>query len=226
MLLLLPQGVAAVGTPLATQASLVDALYRLGFQSAADLNQSDWLTAAELNQWANRAVKHLAVRTGIFVTFDDSITVAPGTAQYDLPEGHIYTVLAAVGTKLLWITSVGELWALDTSWAATDASNTADELPERASLDAGGLGTITLYPIPVAAGTIAQVLQQMPVGENAQATMVLPLNPILQAYITDAMLEGARRKESDHRAEDMADHYAERMKLFEAVCENLWGPRE
>lgn len=217
LLLLIPQGTAPIGQTLHTQASQVDALYRLGFQNASDLNQAIWLTSAELQHWSDEAVSHLAAVAGVFLTYDQSVQVAAGTAQYSLPTGHVYTVLAAFNNGILWITPVAELWALDADWQAT-AGNPD---PKRCSLDAGGLGTATLYPLPTEPGTLSQVLQQVPAS-----TGVLPLPSVLQDYFTYSMLAGARGKESEHAQPEMAQHYRERLKLYDQVCEHLWGPGE
>lgn len=219
LLLLFPQ-TAPLGLPLNTGAALADCLYRLGFQSASDLNTAPWLTATELQQWSDRAAQNLAVHTGVFLTFDTSVPITPGIAQYALPTGHTYTVMAALGqaNRVLRITPAVELWALDSNWQAASCDPVAVPNPSRCSLDAGALGTATLYPVPVSNDTLAQVLQQVP----AQ-TVTLPLPQVLQSYFSDSMVLGARRKESDHRLPEIADHLEQRLKLMDAILIHLYG---
>lgn len=218
MLLLLIPEVAPIGLTLDTRIALADTLYRLGFQNPSDLNIAPWLTAAELQEWSDRAADHLAVATAVFLTFDESIAVAAGTALYTLPTGHGFTVLAALvgANKVLRITPAVELWALDSNWQAAAADPVAG--PLRLALDAGALGTATVYPVPVAADTLAQVMQQDPVSKAT-----LPLPQVLQGYFSDAMVLGARRKESDHRQAEVADHLEQRLLLYDKVIQHLYG---
>jgi hypothetical protein len=215
MLTLILQSVA--GSPLSADAAVVDAVYRLGFSSWAEIAAgTEWVTPAELYAWADEEAKKLAYEAGVFVTNDTSITVTGGTAVYGLPASHVFTMAAALGNTPLRITPVRELWALDGCWPATTGP------AMRCSFDAGSVGTITLYPIPNAGGTLSQVCQEFPA--DLVAGGALPLPAVLQDLFTYAILGGARGKESDAAMPEMAAHFGERVKLYEQVAEHLWGP--
>lgn len=200
-----------------------DVWFRLGFLKPADLAVAGrWTGPAELYQFADDAVKKLAYEVGAFTVHDASIATVSGTALYSLPATHVFTIMAWIvyagsSPQMLRMTSVGQLFALDASWVATTGN------PMRASLDAAIDGTLTLYPQPVAIGTVNQILQEIPAAVVAGASSI-PLSPVMQDYFSYAMLAGARAKESDAAMADMAAHFGERMGLYEKVADHLWGP--
>lgn len=201
------------------QISLNDVIYRLGFADAADFSQPGaWVTGAELLEWADEAIKRLAWSVAAFLTYDNSIPVVAGTSLYLLPSNHVYTVAAWVNGAPLRITRVSDLYALDADWPAAGGP------PTRCSLDAGRVGTITLYPSPSQNGTLSQVAQEFPAATVAGGATTTPLPLIFQDYLSYAMLRGARMKESDSRDLAMANHYDQRMKLLEQVFEHMYGP--
>jgi hypothetical protein len=213
--------VEVIGVSLDTAASVTDVIYRLGFATSGDFSDSSWVTAAELYQWGDEAAKRLARETGAFVTFDESIALAPGTASYRLPSAHVYTVMAwavyADGSgQLLRLTSVGDLWALDGNWQTT----TGDA--RRVSLDAGGPGTITVYPIPIEAGTLWQALEKFPATISAAASTV-SLPTVMQDFFSYRMLAGARGKESPQADLAMAQHFSQRADLYTQIATYLFG---
>jgi hypothetical protein len=215
LLLLFPQGAAAGELDVAN--SLNDALYRLGFQGAADIAAAgSWVSVAELFQWADEAAKELAYRSGVFLTADASITAIAGTATYALPARHVFTVNAWLNGVPLRITAVRDLWALDANWPTTSGNTT------RASMDAGSVGSITLYPNPLTGGPLAQVCQECPPAIALGASAIL-LPTVLVDYFTYAMLAGARGKESEAAMPEMASHFEQRLKLYESVIQHLWG---
>jgi len=221
LLLLIPQGPAGTGPPptvsgLDVAASLADVIYRLGFQGLNDFGAEPWVSTDELYQFADEAAKKIAYQSGVFLTLDASITVTPGTAVYELPATHVYTLAAALGNAPLRITPVRDLWALDANWAATSGPST------RCSFDAGSVGTISLYPSPTAGGSLNQVCQEFPPQVQAGASAIA-LPTVLQDFLSYAMLAGARGKESEAAMPEMAAHFAERCALYEQIIEHLWG---
>lgn len=195
-----------------------DVLYRLGFIDSTDLAQStSWVTSVELYQWADEAVKKLAYEAGVFTVADASITVVIGTPVYNLPASHVFTLAAWLASNPLRITPVRELWALDGKWNATSGP------ASRCSMDAGSVGTITLYPVPNAGGTLTQVCQEFP-ATVALGSSTLALASVLQDYLSYAMMAGARGKESEAAMPEMAEHFAERCRLYEQVIQKYFGP--
>lgn len=202
-------------------ACYTDAIYRLGFASGAEVTSTSWVTAAELYQWADELARRLSYQTGLFLTYDGSVSVSAGTAAYALPATHLFTAAAALitasGLQLLRLTSVGELFALDGAWSATTGPAT------RISMDAGGLGTATLYPNPTVPGTLGLICSEAPAAAITSGAPTVSIPTVLQDMVTYAMLKGARGKESDDAMPDMAAHFEERLKLYEAVARHLWG---
>jgi hypothetical protein len=196
-----------------------DIPYRLGFTGPSEVTSSSWVTINELYQFADDAIKRLAYQAGLFPIYDTSITIVANTPTYALPGTHVFTVAAWMGTQPLRITPVRDLWALDATW-----QNTINPTALRCSFDAGSIGTITLYPNPTVGGaTLAQICQEFP-GTVASGSSVVQLSLVLQDYFAYVMLLGARGKESDYAQPDMAQHYQERVSLYEQVMEHLWGP--
>lgn len=200
---------------------IADAWFRLGFQSAADMATAGaWVTADEQYQFADDAAKYLARESSLFLTYDASINVVAGTPQYAIAEAQVFTVTAWLvylgSVRQLRLSSVGQLFALDASWAATTGP------PTRLSMDAGAPETYTLYPNPVQNATLAQVMQEVPAALVAGGSQ-LSVSPVLQDYFTYALLGGARGKESDSSMPDMAAHFAQRCALYDAVIDHLWG---
>jgi hypothetical protein len=207
--------------------SVADLWYRLGFQSQADLDAALWVPPADLYQFADEAVKRLAWTAGIFKVFDSSVVVTSGQAELTMPAGHVFTVAAwfLYGSlvQLLRLTNVEQLYALEAAWGAQTG------VPTRLSMDAGpvlgvgGPGQALLYPSPNVAGTLCQVIQQTP-ATVAQGASVVPITAAAQDYFTYAVLATALSKESDHARPEVAAHCAERMKLFEKVFLQYFGP--
>jgi hypothetical protein len=201
--------------------SIADVWFRLGFLSAAELaTNALWLTTTELYQFGDDACKRLSHSAGVFFVVDTSINVVAGTASYALPAAHVFTVMAWMvyagqPVLVLRMTSVGALFALDANWATTIGD------ARRISLDAAPVGNATLYPIPIAAGTLAQVCQIFTAVANGSSTV--PLCQLMQDYFSYALLAAALGKESDFAKPEVAMHCGERMKLYEAVAAHLWG---
>ncbi len=196
---------------------ITDLIYRLGFVNADDVDATGtWCTSTELYEFADEAVQRLAYLTGAFITYDSSITVTEGTAVYAEPAANVFTLQAWLGDVNLKLTPVRELWALDSTWSATSGAST------RASLDAGSIGTITLYPNPSAGGTLNQIAEEYPSTIALDASTVqLPIP--LQDWLSYRMLEAARRKESDGTQTEMADHYEQRAATYEEIVQRLYG---
>ena len=196
---------------------VADLAFRLNFKDGTDLAAAgNWVTVTELYEWADEAVQQLAADAALFVTYDTSITVSSGTALYNLPASHVFLLGAWLAGTGLRLTPVRELEALDGTWSATSGAAT------RCSVDAGKVGTITLYPKPTAGGTLGLLAQQRPATIDATAhTTQLP--GVLQDAITYAMLAGARGKESDAAMLDVAAHAEQRLDLYRQVVRHLYG---
>jgi len=201
-----------------TANSVSDVLYRLGFQSSGDIALStSWVTVAELYQWADEAAQKIAYASGVFCTADASLTAIASTAEYALPASNVFTLATFLNGVVLRMTAVRDLWALDATWPATSGPAT------RASLDASGVGTITLYPVPTVGGTLTQIAEEYaPTIALATSTVALPT--VLQDFFSYAMMAGARGKESDAFMPEVAQHFEDRMSLYESVIQHLYGP--
>jgi hypothetical protein len=210
-----------------TSVCLADAVYRLGFASLADSQSAQaYVTNNELYQFADDHLKHLSYQGGIFIGLDTSVAVTAGAGVYGLPGSHVFTLMAWIAPQAgvggsnqpLRPTPVSGLFALDNTWATTAGES------NRYSLDAGSVGTITVYPIPLTSGTLCQICQQFPATVTAAAPQILEMPSVLQDALTYAMLAGARGKESDNAMPEMASHFKQRLDLYDAVIEHLWGP--
>jgi hypothetical protein len=200
---------------------VADSWHRLGFQDAAEITSTSWVTSDELYQYADDAVKYLARTTALFLTYDSSIAVRPFASTYALPASHVFTQTAWLNNSTgsnqqLRITSAADLWALDQAWPQTNGP------PTRVSFDAAGATNAVVYPAPTVAATLWQVMGLVPPAITSGNTM-LELPAPVQDYLTCAVIAGARSKESDSAMPEVAAHLAERMRLYEAVFQQLWG---
>jgi hypothetical protein len=202
--------------------SVADVWFRLGFLSSTELaTNAHWVTLAELYQFADDAGKRLSYTAGLFAVVDPSISVLAATAAYSLPASHVFTIFACIvyagqATQILRMSSVGQLFAFDANWPTTSGD------PTRASLDAGGVGTLTLYPIPISNGTLNQICQEYPAIASGSPSVAV--SPVLQDYFSYALLAGARGKESDFAMPEIAAHAKARMDMYDQVAQQLWGP--
>jgi hypothetical protein len=203
--------------------ALNDVWFRLGFMSTDDMSVDDrWVTIDDLYSYVDEEARRLAYSLGLFMAYDASVAVAAGTPSLPLPSHHVFTVFAWLvypdaPLRALRLTGVAQLFALDAQWAIAEGP------PARLSLDAAEAGTAVLYPSPVVPAVLAQVRQESPapVREGASA---LPLSPVMQDWMSYAMLAQALDHESDHMRPEVAAHCRERMKLYEKIAESYWGP--
>jgi hypothetical protein len=221
-----PQGAGIAGVDIAQV--IDEMLPTLGATSLGDVS---WCLAdgSEFYQWADEYAKRLAHRCGVFVERDTLTTVEPGTAVYPVPEGHIDTIHVSIttsggdGTPLrLRPSTVRDLNALDATWPTTTGIVT------RYSMDAGGVGTITLYQNPSSsgnAGMLAVIFHQFPAAIALGSSVVQIASPIGD-YFQYGMLAEARRKQSEGAMPEMADHFDQRVAMYEQVMLKYWGPDE
>jgi hypothetical protein len=198
-----------------------DLWFRTGFLSQADMLAANWLTVAELYQYADDAAQSLARATALFLTHDASVAVTAGTAVYTLPAGHIFTESAwlvdtSSTVQLLRLTGDGQLFALDGRWATKTGT------PTRLSLDAVNARTAALYPAPVANATLNLIAEIAPPAVAAGSS-VLPVSDVLEMYFSTAIVAGVLARESDHAKPEVAAHLVERLKLLDEVVKSLWG---
>ena len=166
------------------QASVNDCTYRLGFMPYGDIGPSSWVTPNELLQFGDDAAKLLSRITSLFLAYDNSTDVVAGTPQYDLPAAHVFTVTAwlvspAGAVQQLRLTTVGQLFALDAAWTATQGE------PTRLSMDQGAVGIGTLYPNPTADATPARSRSSFfrRFRRLRQGQTTLPISVVLQDMI-------------------------------------------
>jgi hypothetical protein len=200
---------------------VADSWHRLGFQNAAEITSTSWVTSDELFQYADDAAKRLARTTALFLTYDASIGANVGQATYALPAGFVFSESAwlnyGASTQQLRPTSAAELWALDQAWPATNGYTT------RISFDAADANHAVLYPIPAAGGaTLAQIIGVVPPTITSGAS-TLAVPEVVQDFVTCALIAGARSKESDSAMPEVSAHLAERMAMLEKVFQAYWG---
>lgn len=218
LLLILPQGPAIAGVNVDT--IIGDLIPALGAGSLQDL---DWVSEAELYQWADEAIKRLSHRCGVFVFRDTSTSIESGLSPYPVPQAHIDTIHVTLvpvsGAPLsLRATTSAELEALDGNWTATVGPIT------RFSMDADGTKFITVYMTPMATGgSLAWIFHGFPAEIESGETAVDVASPIGD-YLAYAMLGEARRKQSERAMPEVADWCDKRLDLMEQVIEAYWGP--
>jgi len=192
-----------------------DLLARLGAANWTDLN---WCTQSEVYSWLDEAAQRLG-ELGLFVQ-QNSQTLTPGTAQYPLSANWLQTIHASASGSLLRAASAEELEALDSEWTVTQC--VTGEPSSRYALDAGPLGTITLYPQPADADTLSTIDQVSPATVTYLQTLI-PAPPPVSDYCFYFALMRARGKESPNAMPEIAAHAADRVKHLEQVLAIFGG---
>ena len=212
-LLLFPGGPAFSGIDLANViADIQPALGATGFQ---DL---DWCTQAELYGWADEGANRLTRRVGVWVNRYGGQTVQPNTGPAPRPLDAVDVIHVSINGSSLRPATALQLSALDAIWSETIGN------PQRFSMDAAP-GSIFLYP------GLTQTVGMATIYHQRQATIqqgssVVPIASPVQDYFGYSMLAEARRKESDQAMPEMADHFDQRVGLFEQIFEHYWGPAQ
>jgi len=170
----------------------------------------------ELYEYANDALKTLAVISGMFAERDGSITVNAGTAQYTLPDRHLFTVHAALNDTPLRPASVQDLESLSDAWE-TD-SGPAQKYVQNFS----GVDLVRLYPTPTNSGTLYLVERTYP-SQVSQASSVLSAPQVIEDYVWWALLRRAHMKESDGAMPEVAAFAVQPIEWMEKMFRHYWG---
>lgn len=197
-------------------------LSRLGAASWDDLT---WLTEEEVFSFFDEAAKRLATHCGAFVDRDASAQLVKNQAQYANPAGWVSTIHASAGVtpNRLRPASASDLTALDATWQTTPCGSA---LPSRYSLDAGPLGTITVYPLPGQNGQpLAQIYHRFPPDLSPSQTLV-PLSAPVADYFLYFALMRARGKESEGAMPEVAQHASARCQMYEQIFLSYYGRGE
>lgn len=182
--------------------------------NAAGYSDLLWWTQDELIRFAAEAAERLGRTLGVFAV-RDTTPVSEDQWLYTLPARHVSLLHAALDNTALRPATIGEIEALDDTWDSTKGT------PKKYATDGAGLRSLTLYPVPEAAGTLAWIRHTYPALALGSMTAAAP-EPVA-GYFKYAVLEAAHQKESDGRMADVAQHAGERRKLYEAICSKYWG---
>jgi len=193
-----------------------DLLASLHATTAADL---EYWTEAELYEWADETVQRLARNHGALVD-RDPVALSAAVPSYALPARHISTIHVAVAKKALAPLSVQEAEALDATWPETQAG--AGAAPTNYLGDVAGTETVRFYPTPSATATADLVFHRFP--EEVELARPLLNAPVsLAPYFGWRILAEALGKESKAKMPEVAQHFTERVALFDQVIQSYWG---
>lgn len=194
-------------------------LARIGAPSWA--NCADWINQAEFYNYCDEAAKRLA-DLGLFV-MRDTVPITAGHATYEMTVDWLDSIHTSVNGSQIRSTSSAELLALDSLWPQTACE--PGDLPTRVSYDAGPLGTVTLYPIPSAAGELETIGHVAP-EDISQTQTTVPVPSVLSDYFLFFALQRARGKESPYAMPEVAAAAGQRVALYEQVLTAYWGGLE
>jgi hypothetical protein len=189
----------------------------LNARSAAD---AIFWKEADLYISIDEALERLASRAGVFVEYDQSLTTALSTGDYNLPASHIRTIQADLNGKVLRARNVPELEALDSQWPTATAAE-----PKAFMLDTKGLQRLTLYPAPsapFASLAIGLTMIKLPTTVSI-ANAILSAPPALQEYFTYSAIADARSKESPASMDEVTDWLRGVTDLILQAAEGLWS---
>jgi hypothetical protein len=199
-------------------ATAAEFLARAGVVSWTDLN---WCTQAEIYSYFDEAAQRLAT-LGLFVARNTQ-TIAASTPQYACAANWLDSLHVSVNGQQCRPTSVAELVAYDSTWLALFCE--AGELPYRYSMDAGPLGTITLYPQPAASAEL-ETVDHTTAATITPAQTLAPIPAVLSDYFLYFALKRARGKEGPYQMPEIAEAAEQACELFEQVLASYWGVAE
>jgi len=177
-------------------------------------------TEDELYVWIDEAVKRFARKHAAFVVYDQSITAATGTADYNLPAAHVLTFQADLGGRYLRARNVQEMDALDATWPTAAAGK-----PKAFLEDLQGLTKIALYPAPTVTYNgvaVGLTMAELPAAIE-KSTAILAAPPILREYFTFFALGEARAKETNASMDETAAWFRSIVDQIDQVAEHLWS---
>ena len=174
-----------------------------------------------LFQYMNDAAIRLARKTGAFVVRDETLVSVAGTASYDFPSYHLFTLQMDLAGRTLRPRTVRELEARDSDWP--DTNSTVDDPPSAFVQDTQGFDKITLYGIPFADGdTIGLVMGRMSPEVSATAA-VIAIPPVIRDYFTYSAIARARAKESVSSMDEIVPFLESVLEMIEETATGLWG---
>lgn len=197
-----------------TSQTITELLPALNSGTTADLT---WWSTDELYSYADEAAQRLARSSGAFADFDQTTAFS---ALVQNPAGCLTLLHVAANGIALRPATVREVEALSASWA----SDTCPAAPSRWIEDVGGLGTITLYPIPIMC-TLDRLYHAEPAA-IAAGTPTVSMPSALAALFYWAMLARARAKEGESQMPDVAAHAGQRVGELEKVALAYYGGTE
>ena len=196
-----------------------EVLPSLHADSRATLN---FWTEAQLIQWMDECLKRLSRVACVFTGRKASTLSVPGQAKYDLPPQHVATMHVSYGTTPLRPAGTLELSARDEAYQTTAAA--PPEIPDHWYQDTIGLEVIGLCKVPGDAQNLAVIYEGWPTELDAgkQNTLVAAPAP-LKGYIAMYVLKEAYGTEGESEMPDVAQHCAERVKMYEQIFEKYYG---
>ena len=185
--------------------------------NAASTDDADFLfwTQAELLMFADNAIQAVARKAVLFIATPDPIAFTAGQASAPLPSGAIAVVAASFDDVPLREANVAELEALDDAWDVRQGT------PSR-WLEDLGLGSIRLYPAPPVAGALSLTLQSFPPAVNVAQTFVEAPAPFA-GFVLEAILAGARGRQSDAMMPEVSEHAGQRVAMYEQLFVGYYG---
>jgi hypothetical protein len=198
----------------------IDFLSRVGAFAWTDV--ADWLTKSEVYGYFQEAALRLA-ELGLFVSRE--IVSVPGTPTpvLALPADWIDSIHVSVNGQQLRPTSAAELLAYDSLWPETLCS--PGVLPSRYSMDAGPLGTVTLYPVQSSSAELETISHVTPAAVSTTQTTV-PIPGVVADYFLYFALARARGKESPYAMPEVVSAAQSMISLYEQVFTTYWGGLE
>ena len=198
-----------------TTTLIANLLPDLHSDSLAHLN---FWSGSDLIQWCDEAVKRLARACMIFCERDTSITTAGGTATYSLPTRHIATIHASYGTSALRPAAQIDLESRDPAYQTTAGP------PDHWYEDKLGTSTIGLAPVPTVAVSVPLLISAAPSDLDVGQLNVLVQAPApLKGYLAFSVLAAAYGREGESEQPDLAQHCAERVRMFQQILSHYYG---
>lgn len=174
-------------------------------------------TAGNLLEWADEALKRLAMIAGVFVTRATTLTV-PTHGTYTSPDRHISTLHVSLDSTPLRPAGTVELEARDTNYLTTPGT------PDHWYQDLLGMDVIGLVPVPNQESSLATIYEAWPstVDAGGQNTSV-PAPAPLKGYLAMYLLAEAYGREGEMEMPDVAAHCRGRLDLYHQIFQTYYG---
>lgn len=179
-------------------------------------------TLDDIFLYFNQAAKQLAIRGGVFTSYDTTVVLADATSGYDLPALQINTIQADVAGAVLKARNLQEIEALDDDWPTTAGT------PDSFLQDTQGSRQVTVYPTPTGASdgaTLGLTIEGYLMDVDASGAIIAAPECLEEYFHFFALAEARSTKETRSQMPEITQWCRGIVDLLDGVISSYWGDK-